>query len=101
MIILIIIAIIIMLGFVCAVWLVTWSLFEDTKFGQIIIEKIEKTITIVHCDFTDCIYNIDGKCSKKEIYLDNRVNDIFTGCPDAEWENNGNIGGINDQERTT
>lgn len=90
MIILITIAIIIMLGLVCAVWLVTWSLFEETKLGQIIIEKIEKTITVVYCDFTDCIYNIDGKCSKKVICLDNRVDDIFVGCPDAEWEDNGN-----------
>lgn len=90
MIILIIIATIIMLGLVCSVWLVTWGIFEETKLGQIIVEKIEKTITVVHCDFTDCTYNIDGKCSKKEICLDNRVDDIFIGCPDAEWENNGN-----------
>lgn len=90
MIILIIIAIIIMLELVCAVWLVTWSLFEEIELGQIIIEKIKKTITVIHCDFTDCVYNIDGKCSKKEICLDNRVDDVFVGCPDAEWEDNGN-----------
>ena len=86
----------ILLGLVCAVWMLVWSIFEESKLGQIIVEKIEKTITIVHCDFADCIYNINGKCSKKEICLDNRVDDIFVGCPDAEWEDNGNIGGVND-----
>lgn len=76
----------ILLGLVCAVWMLIWSIFEETKLGQIIVEKIEKTITAVRCDFADCIYNVGGKCSKKEIYLDNRVDDIFVGCPDAEWE---------------
>ena len=76
----------ILLGLIGSVWMLAWSIFEDSKLGQIIIEKIEKTITAVRCDFADCIYNVGGKCSKKEIYLDNRVDDIFIGCPDAEWE---------------
>lgn len=39
----------------------------------------------VFCDFIDCLYNEHAECNKEEIYLDDRVNDIFIGCPDAEW----------------
>lgn len=44
-------------------------------------------MTKVYCNFINCIYNINEECNKDIIYLDERVEDIFIGCPDAEWEN--------------
>lgn len=43
-------------------------------------------MTKVLCDFRECIYNQDGICTKEVIELDERVEDILVGCPDAEWE---------------
>ncbi len=43
-------------------------------------------MTLVHCEFTDCIYNKDKLCDKETICLDENVADINIGCPDAEWE---------------
>lgn len=43
-------------------------------------------MTMVYCGFIDCIYNKDKECNKDEIYLDELVEDIIIGCPDAEWE---------------
>lgn len=45
-----------------------------------------KEMTKVLCDFRKCIYNHNGVCTKEVIDLDERVEDIFIGCPDAEWE---------------
>ena len=42
MIILLIIAVIIMLGLVCAVWMLVWSIFEESELGQILISKIKR-----------------------------------------------------------
>ena len=43
-------------------------------------------MTMVYCGFTDCIHNKDKECNKDEIYLDEQVEDIIIGCPDAESE---------------
>lgn len=43
-------------------------------------------MTMVYCGFTDCIYNKNGECDKDKIYLDELVEDIYIGCPNAEWE---------------
>lgn len=40
----------------------------------------------VLCGFRECIYNQDRVCTKDVINLDERVEDIFVGCPDTEWE---------------
>ena len=43
-------------------------------------------MTTVHCAYEECIYNQDTECTKDEIYLDDSVEDILVGCPDAESE---------------
>lgn len=35
----------ILLGLVCSVWMLVWSIFEDTELGQILISKIKKEDT--------------------------------------------------------
>lgn len=40
----------------------------------------------VLCSFLECFYNENGICAKEFIDLDERVEDIFIGCPDAEWK---------------
>lgn len=42
-------------------------------------------MTDVLCDFDECNFYKGGHCTKDKIYLDERVNDIYVGCPDAEW----------------
>lgn len=50
-------------------------------------------MTDVYCTFKNCIYwkkdtenSWDiGICTKDFILLDDAVNDIMFGCPDAEW----------------
>ena len=32
----------ILLGLVCSVWMLVWSIFEESELGQIIISKIKK-----------------------------------------------------------
>ena len=44
-----------------------------------------KGMTLVYCEFVDCIYNKDKLCDKETIWLDKNVADINIGCPDAEW----------------
>lgn len=50
-------------------------------------------MTKVLCGFKNCIFIKDydpnedvGVCSKEEIVLDERVEDVFIGCPNAEWK---------------
>lgn len=43
-------------------------------------------MTKVLCDFKKCIYNRNGVCTKEVIDLDERVEDVFVGCPDSEWK---------------
>ena len=50
-------------------------------------------MTKVLCSFRECVFIKDydsdeeiGICSKEEIVLDEAVEDICVGCPDAEWE---------------
>ena len=43
-------------------------------------------MTKVLCDFKRCIYNQSGICTKEVIDLDERVEEVFIGCPDAEWK---------------
>lgn len=43
-------------------------------------------MTKVLCGFRICIYNQSGVCTKEVIDLDERVEDLIVGCPDAEWE---------------
>lgn len=43
-------------------------------------------MTKVLCDFRKCVYNQNKVCTKEIINLDERVKNIFVGCPDAEWE---------------
>lgn len=38
---LIILVCIIWLGLACAIWMLVWSMFEDTELGAIIIDKIK------------------------------------------------------------
>ena len=48
-------------------------------------------MTRVICTFHQCKHLTDiddegyGICGKEEITLDERVDNIFVGCPDAEW----------------
>ena len=49
-------------------------------------------MTKVLCGFKECVFIKDydpnegvGICSKEEIVLDERVEDIFVGCPDTKW----------------
>lgn len=51
-------------------------------------------MTYVMCTYYDCIHNRRwdseeeyGVCCKKIITLDDRVGNIFCGCPDSEWVN--------------
>jgi hypothetical protein len=32
----------ILLGLVCSVWMLVWSIFEESELGQILISKIKK-----------------------------------------------------------
>lgn len=32
----------ILLGLICAVWMLAWSIFEESELGQILISKIKK-----------------------------------------------------------
>ena len=32
----------ILLGLVCAVWMLVWSIFEESELGQILISKIKR-----------------------------------------------------------
>lgn len=57
---------------------------EDER-NQMCNNILFKNFIKIYCDFTICIYNNNGKCSKDVIHLDERVDDIFVGCPDAEW----------------
>ena len=45
-------------------------------------------MTKVLCSFRECTYNQNGACTKEVIDLDTRVEDVFVGCPDSEWEDN-------------
>ena len=45
----------------------------------------------VYCTFDECIYykvhdEDYGTCTKDHITLDERVQNILYGCPDAEWD---------------
>ena len=50
-------------------------------------------MTKVFCGFQECIFckewdkeNLEGVCTKDCIHLDNEIENIYVGCPDAEWE---------------
>lgn len=49
-------------------------------------------MTTVRCSFDRCIYydpagdGYLGICQRDEIILDDAVQEILCGCPDAEWE---------------
>lgn len=50
-------------------------------------------MTYVFCGFKECTFCQDwieeeqvGICTNKCIILDNRVDDIFIGCPNAIWK---------------
>ena len=46
-------------------------------------------MTKVKCSFEKCLFNNDGICQKEEIELDYQVRYIDCGCPNAEWEEEG------------
>ncbi len=65
------------------------SLMDVECITEIIKKKDwedENNYTEVLCDFKRCIYNQNGVCTKEVIDLDERVEDVFIGCPDAEWK---------------
>lgn len=53
-------------------------------------EERPKSMTRVICGFDGCKYWTKGEylgiCMKNEIILDEAVDGIFVGCPDAEWD---------------
>lgn len=50
-------------------------------------------MTLVYCEFTDCIFNKNGICTKDEIWLDENVSNIDIGCPDAVCEESERVDG--------
>lgn len=57
----------------------------EDRWIQVGNDTLCENFTKVYCNFTICIYNNNEECSKDIIHLDERVDDIFVGCPDAEW----------------
>lgn len=49
----------------------------------------ENDMTKVKCTFEKCLFIKDGICQKEEIELDFQVRYIDCGCPNAEWEEEG------------
>lgn len=48
-------------------------------------------MTRVLCGYADCKYYKHqyedvGECQREEILLDDNVDSVYVGCPDAEWE---------------
>lgn len=46
-------------------------------------------MTKVKCTFDKCLFIKDGICQKDEIELNYQVRYIDCGCPNAEWEEEG------------
>lgn len=59
---------------------------DRDKVEEWIVHPLMGEDRVVLCGFKKCVYNQNGVCMKEVIHLDERVEDIFVGCPDAEWK---------------